>query len=303
LDKKRKEKIEVILETAPGTLTQPVLTNVVIENLDEVDAEVAGEVLDIELDDARVESLFNLILRSWVAPYGYERSAGRLKSFLFPWFGHAGFTPPDVQRIIACSEKNQDILGEIIAEAKAEFENQRHATIASKRVRTDSEFKLPLTDSFSGDYTPKAAEKHALQPYLSDNKWKTEERFEKYLEDCDEVVWWYKNGIKQLRYFAVPFIRLKEDGSESPAGFYPDYIVHYTSGKYGIYDTKGGDTVKSEDTKRKAEALQDYLANTLKNANFRGGIVDSKSNNTFLLNTSNIYDHTDKTQWTPFAPF
>jgi hypothetical protein len=112
-----------------------------------------------------------------------------------------------------------------------------------------------------------------------------------------------KTAYKQLRYFAVPFIRLKEMDPEALPDSIPDYIVHYTSGKYGIYDTKGGDTVKSEDTKRKAEALQDYLANTLKNANFRGGIVDSKSNNTFLLNTSNIYDHTDKTQWTPFAPF
>ena len=88
----------------------------------------------------------------------------------------------------------------------------------------------------------------------------------------------------------------------APAGF-TDYIVHYTSGKYGIYDTKGGDTVKSEDTKRKAEALQDYLASKLKNANFRGGMVDSRSNNTFFLNTSDVYDHTDKTQWSEFAPF
>jgi len=303
LDKKRKEKIEASLETTPDALTQPVLTNVVIKNLDEVDAEVAGEVLDLEVDDVRLESLFNLVLRSWVTPYGYERSAGRLKPFLYMWFGHAGFTPRDVQRIIACSEKNQETLGEIIAEAKAEFENQRHANIASKRIRTDTEFKLPLTDSFPGDYTQKSFGKHALQPYFYDNKWKTEERFENYLEQCDEVVWWYKNGVRQLRYFAVPFIKLKEDGTQAPAGFYPDYIVHYTSGKYGIYDTKGGDTVKSEDTKRKAEALQDYLANTLKNANFRGGIVDSKTNNTFLLNTSNIYDHTDKTQWTQFAPF
>ena len=200
LDKKRKEKIEASLETSPDALTQPVLTNVVIKNLDEVDEEVAGEVLNPMF-------VWNLCSISFSVPYGYERSAGRLKPFLYSWFGHAGFSPKGVQRIIACSEKNQETLGEIIAEAKAEFENQRHATIASKRSRTDSEFKLPLTDSF----IQKAFGKHALQPYFYDNKWKTEERFENYLEQCNEVVWWYKNGVRQLRYFAVPFIKLNED--------------------------------------------------------------------------------------------
>jgi type III restriction enzyme len=102
------------------------------------------------------------------------------------------------------------------------------------------------------------------------------------------VDWWYKNGdSKNEIYFGIPFINTKDKN----ATFYPDFIVKYTNGKVGIFDTKKGNTAESEDTRLKAEALQKYIKRQGKNL-FGGILIPSdKQGNVWKLNQEDKYDY------------
>ena len=104
----------------------------------------------------------------------------------------------------------------------------------------------------------------------------------------DGEEWWYKNGdSKNEIYFGVPFV--KSNGKN--ATFYPDFIVKYTNGKIGIFDTKKGNTAESEDTRLKAEALQKYIKQ--QGENLFGGILipSDKQGNVWKLNQEDKYDY------------
>jgi len=117
----------------------------------------------------------------------------------------------------------------------------------------------------------------------------------------DGVDWWYKNGEKMQHYFAVPFISVDEKTEvKKPASFYPDYIIRYKDGSVGIYDTKGGLTVTSLDTKLKSDALLNYIAEH-KDLGLKGGIIDVRLDGTYWLQDYQDYNAEDRDKWRVFT--
>ena len=96
--------------------------------------------------------------------------------------------------------------------------------------------------------------KCVMSPVYISAKWKTEVGFvEHYLEkNKNNIDWWFKNGNQGKEYFAVKYFN-SVDGKE--ALFYPDFIIHFKSGKIGIFDTKKDQTATDPKTADKAEAL------------------------------------------------
>jgi type III restriction enzyme len=300
------EKLDEFLELYPEELQTPLLSDVTIQNLDEIDQDNVST-LKATIDSAYIEHLFRFVLKSWTSPYNFTRSIERLKPALYDWFARAGYGADkidEIQRIIVCSEKNQQILSSIIQNAKAEFEDNRHESIALKRSITSLTFSIPTIDQYGEHYTMTPSDKHVLEPYFAhDSRPKTEIYFEKILDKSDNVDWWYKNGEKMQHYFAIPFITENEKtGVLAPASFYPDYIVRFKDGSIGIYDTKAGMTVTSGDTKLKANALQKYLQEQTKaGKNLKGGIIDVQiDKNTLLFSDEPEYDANDPSQWKAF---
>ena len=136
-----------------------------------------------------------------------------------------------------------------------------------------------------------------MVPYFRKNNapTSTEIPFEEALERSDQVEWWYKNGEKMEKYFAVKYYELGEDAKSYGKAFYPDYIVKFTDGKIGIFDTKSGWT--AQDAAPKANALQRYIEEH-GDLNLFGGIVNVTSG-IFYLNSNSDYEFGDgKTgQW------
>lgn len=118
---------------------------------------------------------------------------------------------------------------------------------------------------------------------------KTEESFYKYLEGQDGIEWWFKNGDSGKDWLAIRYF--SEERNEE-ALFYPDWIFKKKDGTIGIFDTKGGQTAASKDTKNKAEALQKRLSmlNNLAEGriNYVGGIVIA-ANGTWYYNDNEEY--------------
>ena len=105
-----------------------------------------------------------------------------------------------------------------------------------------------------------------------------EKKFIDLLKNSGTVAWWWKNGDEHMQEnFGI---KIDEKGKT----FQPDFIVRYTDGTIGIYDTKPiGDRV--DDTKVKAEALQNYIKKQKKVA---GGIVIFE-NGVAKVNSEEVY--------------
>ncbi|MEI7689353.1 MAG: DEAD/DEAH box helicase family protein [Candidatus Saccharibacteria bacterium] len=300
------KKLDNDLELYPEELLKPILSDVTIKNLDDIDQNNIKTMLSTE-DSANVEHSFRYALKGWSAPYNFTRSIERLKPALYDWFKKAGYGRDkidEIQRILVCSRKNQDIFTSIIQEAKTEFEGGRHKDIESKRSRTDFTFKIPEIDQFGENYTMTPNDKHALEPYFAhDSCPNTEKYFESIIDKSARVEWWYKNGEKMQHYFAVPFLALDEEtGIQTPASFYPDYVIRYKDGSIGIYDTKQGSTITSNDTKLKSDALQSYIKEQQeKGLDISGGIIDVRLDKSLFICEDLDYSATDKDKWERFS--
>ena len=122
-----------------------------------------------------------------------------------------------------------------------------------------------------------------------------EKNFEKFLaENDDKIVWWWKNGENKQDYFGIKY--------EYPVGvvhtFYPDYLVQFSDGRLGIFETKDmGDREGGTYTKAKSEKLQEYIKEQ-KGQKLFGGIVIEKSDG-WKINQKEKYDWSkcEKNDW------
>jgi type III restriction enzyme len=128
--------------------------------------------------------------------------------------------------------------------------------------------------------------KSAMEPfYIAKDVVENEKSFIKLLEEKGNAVeWWYKNGDSGSEYFSISYYNPDENKEKL---FYPDWIIK-TKNKTWIVDTKAGFTAESNDTKYKAEALQEWLKGK---KGFVGGVVVSDANG-WKLNSNKEYSYT-----------
>lgn len=263
-EKTRYKKVDALLDIYPEELTIPVFADVAFEHLDKLDQETIQNStrVNVKADESYIERTFNLYLKSASTPYAPHDSSRVLKSAIYKWFSDNGFDDEaEVQRIVACSKRNQELLLDVIKVAKDKFGE----TMDKETELTHNNFSIPQEQEFGEGYEAYPAAKHVLQPYYRPkNMWGTEADFERAIDTSDKVEWWYRNGTSEPKYFGVPYLKMTKSGIEEEAIFYPDYIVKFTDGTYGIFDTKSGDTTKPGTTMggsvdEKANGLQGFL--------------------------------------------
>lgn len=121
-----------------------------------------------------------------------------------------------------------------------------------------------------------------------------------FLEKNDAVEYWYRNGSKGSEFFRIPY---KKDNKIRE--FFPDFIVKYTDGTIGIYDTKSEMTAGDGEAKEKAEYLYKYREKF--DFRFKGGLIKlvplSGSIKKFIINDKEDYSNYDpnNVQWTDFG--
>jgi len=289
----RQQKLATKLDIADEELTVRIPSDTVVDNLDDID-KLLIETIPAGVDRPYVQRQFDMSVKSWVKPYAPHDSAPVLKSALYKWFNDNGFRDEyTVQKIMTCANEsaasNQIVLSEIIEIAKNEYCRDK----GEFRVEKNSAFFAPVEQEFGEDYIEVPMEKHALIPYYRHRgAHNPEVAFEQYLDSHGQVEWWFRNGISQSKYFGVVYT----DESTFKDWFYPDYIVRFTDGTVGIFDTKGVDSTANPDSEQgqrvdaKANALQNYLR---ANAGLHvwGGIVVSLDNKTDWLIQSDAITH------------
>lgn len=301
--KVRYEKIDERLEIYPEELNTPVISDVVIKNIDDVMEQNEVKTINLSMDAPNIERVFRDVLRGFCGKFkNFARSETKIVGTLKPWFKKAGIEWDAVQRIFTCSEHNQQIFSEIFDRAIDQYDKINRQEMIERRQRQDKafDFSIPESDKYSDKYSEVFAKKNIMVPYFRKNNapTSTEIPFEEALEKSSKVEWWYKNGEKMDKYFAIKYYELGEDAKSYGKAFYPDYIVKFMDGRIGIFDTKSGWT--AEDAAPKANALQRYISEHGK-TNLTGGIINVVDNR-FYLNKNPDYEFGDgKTgQWELF---
>jgi type III restriction enzyme len=268
----RYDKIAEQLELNPEHLQSQILTDVTVDNLDDIDQEQINKVakrMESKYDITTIERLFKYQVKAWVLPYNVARSFDRMQRNLYKWFEscNIGMGNRDtIHRIIICNRDNLEKINGAINSAKQEFEDVRWNDIAMKRELEEIDWSLPARDEFGENYEfvdAKDMQKYAYdKAYFRKDRSQAERRFEEMCSENEAIDWWYKNGESMKQYFAVEYVDFDEQGRKGRRAFYPDFVIRYTDGTVGLYDTKSGLTSSrsSVETQRKSNALQMYIA-------------------------------------------
>lgn len=245
------------------------ISDATINDLDELRNTVISGTFAVEIDnELDLQKIYDSFIRKNLEPfYPEERSIGRLKEAIYGFFAvSVGMEySSDQSKIIniALSKNNVQHIVNVIDESKlvySEIVNQREQELIKI-----SDWNVPSTINYTSNESPIDVKKSVMKPFYTSSEYKTEIAFMKFLDQSNEVEWWFKNGDRDATFFAIPYI---ENGIQKP--FYVDFIVKLKSGKVALFDTKRGQTVKT--SAEKSDGLQSFIKN---DSNLFGGIVDN----------------------------
>ncbi len=267
LEEAKKYDLEKRLNLTDPKVEQSFISNFEAEGVDQlVKTEIKGATkIKIE-DEVDLQKLYDFFVRNNLSPfYPEDRSIGRVKEAIYYFFRmRLGMEYTDkFSEIIhaVLSPENTKHFVSVLDSTKEQYIEQ--TTQKESKLQVVDNWEIPQLLNFNGEYSLLATQKSVLQPFYYDNRWKTEEAFIHFLEDSENVEWWFKNGDRDSTFFAVPY---KENDQNQP--FYVDFIVKFKDGKIGLFDTKSGRTIK--DGKEKSDGLQTHLKSQ---KNIWGGLV------------------------------
>jgi len=216
-----------------------------------------------------LQKLFDFFVRNNLTPfYPEDRSVVRVKEAIYKFFEQELKMPyedvwEDIVQIVL-SEKNAQHFVNVLDKAKEKYKEEVEKR-ESEMVYVPN-WNIPETLSFGSEYKKVETKKSIMQPFYSDEKWKSEAAFIDFLEKSETIDWWFKNGDRDATFFAVPY----ENGEQKP--FYVDFIVKLKDGRIGLFDTKAGLTKQVAGPK--IDGLYKYIQNeNKKGKKLFGGIV------------------------------
>ena len=232
------------------------------------------------------------------------RSVPTLKSALRLWFKYYALRNEDEDkwyRIFLTDtirKESSSLFRRLITDTLKAYhpllEEQLRKRREENENRQSQPFVLKKMYAYIEEHDELEERKSLLHPFFLGKEYtgrKTEEEFAKYIDSQDTIEWWFKNGDSGKDWLAIRYFN--EDRNEE-ALFYPDWVFMKSDGTIGIFDTKGGQTASSRETKNKAEALQRRIA-LLNNGgasafHYVGGIVIA-ANGTWYYNAHVEYSY------------
>ena len=246
-----------------------------VEVKDLAGAKIVGD-KEIKASGFDMQKLFDFFVRNNLTPfYPEDRSVGRVKEAIYKFFEQElkmwyGDVWEEIVQIVL-SDKNSQHFVNVLDKAKEKYQEEVEK-IENEMVEVP-DWSIPKILSFGSKYKKTEGKKSIMQPFYSDEKWKSEKAFiNNFLEKSDKVDWWFKNGDRDAIFFAVPY----KNGEEKP--FYIDFIVKFKDGSIGLFDTKAGLTKQVAGPK--IDGLYNYIQSENKKGKkyFGGIIVNTKPN-------------------------
>jgi type III restriction enzyme len=287
---------------------QEIIANAKIEGktFDEIEGKIdSADRARLMIAGNDLQALFEQIIKNNLGSFkNIKRSVPAVKTAVYSWFrkylGSKEWPEEMILvQMIFVHNGNRKKFEEILASAIEKYKGVREKEILKRVEESEQFYDFEIEkESFFNQHTDERVdyEKYVYEPcYLSVARSTPEKNFEKFLaENDDKIVWWWKNGENKQDYFGIKY--------EYPVGvvhtFYPDYLVQFSDGRLGIFETKDmGDREGGTYTKAKSEKLQEYIKEQ-KGQKLFGGIVIEKSDG-WKINQKEKYDWSkcEKNDW------
>lgn len=169
-------------------------------------------------------------------------------------------------------------------------------------------FELPKNEMYRRlqNGGEKVFKKNIYKGY-GENNWvntsKPEKAFEEWLENTEQVEWWYRSKDRGDKYFSIAYGQKKE-------GFFPDYIFKGIDGLTYIIETKGANKQNIDVySEAKFKAIREWGENPKTNPNnakfafVRPIIKNGEVNGLLFNNTTWKEDTSDRNYWKPISEF
>ncbi len=261
----------------------------------------------IKLSQSDIYTLFEQIIRDNLLNFAPKRSVSTVKQAIYRWFKKyldLSFFGDGMVLIQSTIVNHFDFFSILLNKAVRDYipikeEERKQKMEASEEWNKN--WEIEKTRNYNPhiykayDYSKSLYVSNSGKSYLRLDS-QIEKDFIDYLEkNTDKIVWWWQNGNEHMRSnFGIKYLNKQGE----PRTFQPDFLVMFENGQLGIFDTKAIND-REEDTKLKAEALQQYILDqNKKGKNLFGGIV-IKAGNHFLLNNNIAYNsfHSMKKEW------
>ncbi len=261
------------IDTKAKKLNIKVFNDWKAENIDLLAGKTIAGDKAIKVSGFDLQRLFDFFVRNSlregsVSFYPEDRSVGRVKEAIYKFFEtefkmKRGEGEDETAQIVL-SDKNIQQFVNVIDKTKEEY--QKEVVKREPEIIPLENWDMPESLTFGSDYKKEERKKSVMQPFYSDNRWKTEKVFIEFLEKSENIEWWFKNGDRDKIFFAVSY----DNGEQKP--FYVDFIVKIKDGRIGLFDTKTGITLR--DAKPKIDGLYKYIrTQNKKGKKLFGGIV------------------------------
>lgn len=264
-----------------------------------------GHDVDYEISRHDVELLFNATLVALLREQTDERAKvgnvarawSPLKSALRLWMTHYLHTyDTDAAYRIFLNDIGHEansVFRRVLTQTLSSYRPKLEKALARRGALQQFLYELPASLAFSDDYEALDMKRSLYTPFFLRRDYdgqNTEAPFARFLDVQENIDWWHKNGDSGKENLAFVYTY---KGKQSL--FFPDWVVRFTDGRIGIFDTKEGQTAESGETEAKAAALHHRLQvlNGYGSELHRyvGGIV-VKENGLWYVHPGENYDYT-----------
>ena len=286
------------IKSTQDKVSKPIPYDVTVDYIDEESDLQIDKTINATLAAKDLNRMFMDYVRWLCPPFAPSDSSQRICTALYNFvnreYGLEKYSP-EAQTLIL-GEDNIRPFAEAIEEAKNNYKEKVVIKEEKRLIEINEKWEVP--ESVSSCFGVDAIDypKAVMRPVFVTNLSKPERHFINYLEQSQNVKWWYKNGENERKYFAISYI----DGSNQTARFYVDFIVQLEDGRVGLFDPKEGMTAKDAGTRHKG--LYQYMINeNKKGKNLFGGLVVNPDGRGILwkifTEADYHYDSHDMSDW------
>jgi len=280
----------------PSKVVSPIIADGRIVNIDKTGEIEHKGTIDVQLNVVELQHRFDKFIADNCTPYAPVDSSDRMKTAIYRFFNEKFKIKkydPQVQRIVLGKENVQPFV-DAINLAKERYKKEVVEKLSEKReIIKVPKWEVPVIISYNSRYKREEKKKSIMKPFYTKKPSQPEKQFIELLEKSDKVKWWFKNGENEIKYFAV----LYKDENGFERAFYVDFIVQFTDGSIGLFDTKSGMTAK--DAGARAEGLQRYIKEQNKKGRKVWGGITIFVNGTWRYNNNEKYEYNpnDLSNW------
>jgi len=274
LDVARKNGLDRKMNFKPSELVNDIMVDGRIVKLDQAQVIKSGkDDIQVKITPKEVQYRFELFIRSLCSPFAPADSSGRIRTAIYKTFEKV-FKINNWDRVqkYILGKENYQLIKDLVNKAKEIYISEVIEKLSEQREEViNDKWEIPERIEYNSRYKEMDYKKSIMTPPYFKAGSKPENEFIEILDKSDnKIVWWFKNGESERKWFAVKYY----DDKGISRGFYVDFIVYMKDGSVGLFDTKSGSTAEIGKAKQKAEALTNYIEKeNKKGKKLWGGIV------------------------------